>query len=73
MPKFLEQKLKQEYPGNDSAVYGTLNSLGLMKGNKETPKGRLVQAKHDRDVAKPSSAFNPAHNLGKYHHKPKGR
>jgi hypothetical protein len=68
MPKFLEQKLKQEYPGNDSAVYGTLNSLGLMKGNKETPKGRLAQAKHDA-----AKSFNPAQNLGKYHHKPKGK
>ncbi len=69
MPKFLEQKLKQEYPDNPSAVYGTLNSLGLMKGNKETPKGRLVQAKHD--AVKPKSSFNPAVNLGKFHHPPK--
>ena len=69
MPKDLEQKLKQEYPGNDSAVYGTLNSLGLMNGSKETPKGRLVQRKHDE--AKPTSTFNPAVNLGKFHHPPR--
>jgi hypothetical protein len=64
MPKDLENKLKREYPGNDAAVYGTLNSLGLMKGDKETPKGRLVPK---------SSAFNPAVNLGKFHHPPKGK
>lgn len=47
MPKFLEDKLKKQYPGNDSAVYGTLNKLGYMHGNKETASGRAAQAKHD--------------------------
>ena len=46
MPKFLEKKLKKEYPGNDDAVYGTMNKLGFMKGNKETAKGRAAEAKH---------------------------
>ncbi len=50
MPKFLEDKLKAEYPNNPSAVYGTLNNLGAMHGNKETPKGAAMQAKHNRDV-----------------------
>ena len=50
MPKFLEAKLKQEYPNNPSAVYGTLNNLGMMHGNKETAKGAAAQAKHNRDV-----------------------
>lgn len=50
MPKFLEAKLKKEYPNNPSAVYGTLNDIGAMKGNKETAKGREMQAKHDRDM-----------------------
>ena len=36
----VEGKLKKEYPGNDSAVYGTLNKIGLMRGNKSTAKGR---------------------------------
>lgn len=36
----VEGKLKKEYPGNDSAVYGTLNKIGLMRGNKVTAKGR---------------------------------
>jgi len=47
MPAFLESKLKKEYPGNDSAVYGTMNKLGFMKGNKETPLGAAAQKKHD--------------------------
>lgn len=52
MPKFLEQKLKKEYPNNPSAVYGTMNKLGAMKGNKVTPKGVTMEKKHERDVAK---------------------
>ena len=50
MPKFLEAKLKSEYPNNPHAVYGTLNRLGAMHGNKETAKGRAMEKKHDRDV-----------------------
>lgn len=46
MPKFLEDKLKREYPGNPGAVYGTMNRLGYMHGNKETPKGADAQRKH---------------------------
>lgn len=48
MPQFLEEKLKKEYPNNPHAVYGTMNRIGAMKGNKETAKGREMQAKHDR-------------------------
>jgi len=51
MPKFLENKLKKEYPDNPGAVYGTLNAIGAMRGNKETAKGKAMQAKHDRDMA----------------------
>ena len=36
----VEGKLKREYPGNPGAVYGTLNKIGLMRGNKATSKGR---------------------------------
>lgn len=36
----VESKLKREYPGNPGAVYGTLNRVGLMKGNRVTPKGK---------------------------------
>ncbi len=47
MPKVLEAKLKKEYPHNDHAVYGTLNKLGMMKGSKETKKGKLAEKKHE--------------------------
>lgn len=46
MPNFLIEKLKKEYPKNDSAVYGTLNKLGYMHGNKETDKGKEVDKLH---------------------------
>jgi hypothetical protein len=36
----VEGKLKREYPGDSGAVYGTLNKIGLMRGNKATAKGR---------------------------------
>ncbi len=48
MPAFMEAKLKKEYGKNDHAVYGTMNKLGLMRGNKTTPKGEAAQAKHDK-------------------------
>lgn len=35
----VESKLKKEYPGNPGAVYGTLNKIGLKRGNKDTAKG----------------------------------
>jgi hypothetical protein len=50
MPKFLITKLKTEYGKNPRAIYGTLNKLGAMKGNKETAKGKAMQAKHVKDV-----------------------
>ena len=51
MPAFLEKKLKQEYGANSPIVYATLNKLGALRGNKETARGRAMQAKHDRDMA----------------------
>lgn len=68
MPKFLENKLKAEYPGNPSAVYGTLNKLGYMHGNQETAAGKAAEAKHARDM---KAGKHPHRNLGKYLHKPK--
>ncbi len=50
MPEFLEKKLKQEYPGNPNAVFGTMNKLGYMKGSKETSKGVAAEGKHKRDL-----------------------
>ena len=46
MPAFLEKELKKEYPNNPHAVYGTLNKIGAMKGNKETAKGKEMEKKH---------------------------
>lgn len=50
MPKFLEQKLRAEYGNNDRAVYGTLNAIGAMHGNKETAKGKAMEKKHAKDA-----------------------
>ena len=52
MPKFLETKLKKEYPNNPGAVYGTMNKLGYMKGNKETAEGKAVQKEHQLKALK---------------------
>lgn len=35
----VEAKLKERYGANAHAVYGTLNKIGLMHGNKPTAKG----------------------------------
>lgn len=52
MPKFLEDKLKAEYGNNPHAIYGTLNKIGAMRGNKETAKGKAMAVKHAKDVKK---------------------
>ncbi len=57
MPKFLEKKLKSEaakkgMTGRKAAqyVYGAMNDMGAMHGNKETAKGAQMQAKHNARV-----------------------
>ena len=57
MPDFLESKLRAEYAAKgkkgralDAAVYGTLNTIGAMRGNKITRKGRAMERKHERDT-----------------------
>ena len=52
MPAFLEKKLKKEYGDNKHAIYGTLNKIGAMHGNKETAKGKRMAKKHALDRAK---------------------
>lgn len=52
MPKFLEAKLKKEYPGNPGAVYGTMNKLGAMHGNKITKKGIAMEKKHEAKMGR---------------------
>ena len=57
MPKFLEDKLKKEYGAeNKGAIYGTMNKLGYMHGNKETAKGGAAQKKHNAKTKKLSMA-----------------
>lgn len=54
-PIFLEKKLKKEYGDNPHAIYGTMNKIGAMRGNKETKKGRAMEKKHsahERALAK---------------------
>ena len=50
MPKFLEEKLKKEYGSDSSIPYKVMNSLGVMKGSKETAKGRAMDAQHAIDI-----------------------
>ncbi len=52
MPKFLEKKLKQEYGADSDIPYKVMNAKGLMHGNKETAKGRALEAKHKADSKK---------------------
>lgn len=58
MPAFLESKLRAEarrkgFTGRraDKYVYGAMNNMGAMRGNKETRKGAAMEAKHERKVA----------------------
>lgn len=46
MPKFLENKLKKEYGAKSDVPYKVMNSMGAMKGDKETPKGKKMERKH---------------------------
>ncbi len=52
MPKFLEEKLEREYPGDKHAIFGTMNKIGAVRGNKETPLGKKMQAKHDAKMSR---------------------
>lgn len=59
MPVFLEAKLKQTAAKKglsgdkkDRYVYGALNNAGAMRGNKETPKGKQMQQKHETKMRK---------------------
>jgi hypothetical protein len=65
MPKFLETKLKREYGENSAVPFKVMNSIGVMKGNKETEKGREMEKKHEEDKAmkKPSMTSTPMHEL----------
>lgn len=54
MPLFLEAKLRKNAPAGvdkDKYVYGALNNMGAMRGNKTTAKGKRMQKKHEAKVA----------------------
>lgn len=62
MPKFLESVLSKEadkkgFTGDrkDHYVFGAMNNMGAMRGNKETPKGKAMQEKHERDTGESST------------------
>jgi hypothetical protein len=40
-----------------------MNNMGAMSGASETPKGRAMQAKHDRKVSLSSLLRPTAHNF----------
>ncbi len=57
MPKFLEQQLeksaaKKGFTGKRKAryVYGGLNNMGAMRGNKTTAKGAAMERKHNAKI-----------------------
>lgn len=54
MPKFLEEKLKKEYPGEPAAPYRIMNKLGAMRGSKITKKGEEMERKHEAKLGKRS-------------------
>lgn len=45
MPKVLENKLQKEYGKGSDVPYKIMNKMGVMKGNKETPKGVAMEKK----------------------------
>ena len=72
MPLALENELKRSYEkkhpagvSEDQYVYGAMNNMGAMHGNKETAKGKAMEAKHKQD------ALDMAHALGKAKRKKK--
>jgi len=52
MPKFLEDKLKAKYGAKSDIPYKVMNSIGAMHGNKVTPKGLAMEAKHNAHMKK---------------------
>ncbi len=55
MPAFLEAKLRKNVPAGvdpDRYVYGAMNNMGAMRGNKVTKKGERMQKKHDAKMRK---------------------
>lgn len=64
MPAFLERKLRAEGRKKgkkgkalDAYVYGTMNNMGAMHGNKETAKGKAMERKHKKKKKKGKNPF----------------
>lgn len=51
VPKFLEAKLKKQYGAKSKVPFKIMNSIGAMKGSKETAKGRMMQQKHSMKLS----------------------
>lgn len=51
----VEDKLKAEYGDNKGAIFGTLNRVGLMRGNRSTAKGRAAAASK---VSRPGTRYS---------------
>lgn len=60
----VESKLKREYGSNKHAIYGTLNKIGLMHGNKPTKKG-LKPAKNKQASKRQGKMERIAKKVGK--------
>jgi hypothetical protein len=65
LPKFLEKILKtaaakKGFKGKraDRYVYGAMNNMGAMRGNKETAKGADMEAKHHAEIKKFSGSVS---------------
>jgi len=52
VPKFLIDKLKKQYGKNSKVPYKVANSIGAMRGSKETAKGKAMDKKHAAKMAK---------------------
>lgn len=64
MPKFLEEKLKRKYGAKSAIPYKIMNSMGAMKGSKETAKGRAMAKKH-KDTESHMYNFRNRHGQAK--------
>jgi hypothetical protein len=63
MPKFLEAKLKREYGEKSAIPYKVMNSIGAMKGNKETAKGAAMEEKHEADMKPAKVSAEPMREM----------
>lgn len=69
MPVIVERELersadKKGFTGERKAryIYGTMNKLGLMEGNKETPKGKAMEKEHEHGHRKAEIAKKMGHS-----------